>query len=132
MDKDVFDAISRREAEEKAALEAAMKPKTPAKRRKLEDLDLESELIGQYENVTALQESVLMDDSIPPSQRAQVAGQVTSTLGALIKLQEDLQRVEAFKLMESVLSDALKVLPKSTRDEFFTEYEMLARKAGLL
>jgi hypothetical protein len=52
-------------------------------------------------------------------------------LGQLVKLQEDLRRQETFKIMEGVLIEAIKRLPAAVKDEFFTEYARLAKRAGL-
>ncbi len=56
---------------------------------------------------------------------------VVGTLGQLVKLQEDLRRQETFKIMEGVLIEAIKRLPAAVKDEFFTEYARLAKRAGL-
>lgn len=94
-------------------------------------LVLEHELVEQYHKTKDLMDETLMDGDCPANQKAQVANSVVSTLGQLVKLQEDLKREETLKLMESVLVDVLKTLPESSRVEFFTEYERLAKKAGL-
>lgn len=107
------------------------RPEMPEPQR-LDQINLESELVAQYNRVLRLQEDVMWDDDCPANQKAQVAGQVASTLGSLIKMQEDLQRSEAFKLMESVLADAIKTLPEEAKTAFFEEYERRAAKAGLL
>lgn len=107
------------------------RPEMPEPQR-LDQINLESELVAQYNRVLRLQEDVMWDEDCPANQKAQVAGQVASTLGSLIKMQEDLQRSEAFKLMESVLADAIKTLPEEVKTAFFEEYERRAAKAGLL
>ena len=48
---------------------------------KLSQMDLTQELLSQYWLVKRLQDSVLMDDSIAPNQRSQVAGQSESGEG---------------------------------------------------
>lgn len=98
----------------------------------LDELNLEKELISQYGKIKQLMDDVIYDETTPPNQRATVANSVASTLGQLIKLQEDLQKGEQLKLMESCLIEALKLLPQETKDEFFVEYERLAKKAGLI
>jgi hypothetical protein len=100
--------------------------------RRLDQINLEEQLVAQYHRVLRLQEDVMYDDATPANQKAQVSGQVASTLQQLIRMQEDLQRSEAFKLMESVLADAIKTLPVEAKEAFFEEYERLAAKAGLL
>jgi hypothetical protein len=98
----------------------------------VKELNLEDELLQQYTKTKRLMDDVLDDKEVTPTQKAQVANSVVGTLGHLVKLQEDLKLQEAMKLMESVLIDAIKTLPKETKDEFFSEYEAQAKKAGLL
>ena len=95
-------------------------------------MDLERELVDQYNLVKDLQATAINDDDIPLNQRSQLAGQVASTLAQLVKMQEDLRREETFKLMESCLVEALKELPDDTREAFYVEYDRLAKKAGLI
>lgn len=98
---------------------------------KVEALDLESELVGQYRKTKLLMDEVLNDEDCPANQKAQVANSVVGTLGQLVKLQEELRREETLKIMESCLIESLKVLPDTVREGFFAEYERRAAKAGL-
>lgn len=95
-------------------------------------LNLEEELVQQYLLVKDLQDSVISDISIPANQKATVANSVASTLSQLIKLQEDLRREENLKLMEAVLIEVVKTFKDSDKEEFFSEYNRLAKKAGLM
>lgn len=52
-------------------------------------------------------------------------------LGHLVKLQEDLRLQQTLKLMETTLIDVIKTLPAEVKEEFFSEYETRAKKAGL-
>jgi len=52
----------------------------------LKDLDLEQELVIQYQTLKALQKRVLDDDEVPANQRAQVANSVGATLQNLGKM----------------------------------------------
>lgn len=97
----------------------------------LDSLNIEAELVGQYRKAKLLYDDVVDDKDIPANQKAQCANSVVATLGQLIKLQEDLQREQSFKLMEECLVEALKAVPESVRDAFYAEYERLATKAGL-
>ena len=92
----------------------------------LGDINLEHELMSQYAKVKKLQTDVLIDDSVPANQRAQVANAVASTL------QLDLDRESKLKLMEGCLIEAIKMLPEETKVAFFEEYERRAKHAGLL
>jgi hypothetical protein len=99
--------------------------------RSLSDLNLESELLSQFDRIKQLQEDTLTDSDIPPNQRAQVASQVASTLQQLIKMQVELQLDEKLKKMEAALIEALMLLDEDARATFFTEYEQLAKKHGV-
>ena len=96
----------------------------------LGDINLEHELMSQYAKVKKLQTDVLIDDSVPANQRAQVANAVASTLQQLIKMQVDLQRDERLKKIEGALLEAVALLPDEARDLFFTEYEKIAKTKG--
>ena len=98
----------------------------------LGDINLEHELMSQYAKVKKLQTDVLIDDSVPANQRAQVANAVASTLQQLIKMQVDLDRESKLRLMEECLIDTLKTLPDDARTDFFSEYERRAKHAGLI
>lgn len=98
----------------------------------LDDLDLEKEIVRQYQKVRQLMDDVIDDDDVPANQRSQCANAVVSSLQQLYKLQEDLQRDTRLKLMESCLIEVIKTLPDSVKSEFFETYEAAARKAGLL
>lgn len=98
----------------------------------LGDINLEHELMSQYAKVKKLQTDVLIDDSVPANQRAQVANAVASTLQQLIKMQVDLDRESKLRLMEECLIDTLKTLPDEARTDFFSEYERRAKHAGLI
>ena len=98
----------------------------------LDSLNLEKELVGQYRKTKDLMDSVLHDDETPANQRAQVANSVVTTLGQLVKLQEDLKREETLKLMETCLLEVLLTLPEPTKVAFFTDYERAAKRMNLL
>lgn len=97
----------------------------------VKELNLEDELLQQYRKTKRLMDDALDDDDVPSNQKAQVANSVVSTLGQLVKLQEDLKLQEALKLMENTLIEVIKTLPQATKDQFFEEYEMQAKKVGL-
>ena len=96
------------------------------------DLNLEVELVEQYQKTKDLMDSVTLDEGVPVNQRAQVCNAVVTALQQLVKLQEDLKKQETLKIMEACLIDAVKVLPQVAKDAFFIEYERLAAKAGLM
>jgi hypothetical protein len=100
--------------------------------QRVKDLDLEDELMQQYEKTKSLMDDCIDDDETSPNQKAQVANSVVNTLGQLVKLQEDLRMQQTLKIMEQALIDTIKGLPKELKDEFFEEYERRAKKAGLM
>jgi len=100
--------------------------------QRVKDLDLEDELMQQYEKTKSLMDDCIDDCETSPNQKAQVANSVVNTLGQLVKLQEDLRMQQTLKIMEQALIDTIKGLPKELKDEFFEEYERRAKKAGLM
>ena len=96
----------------------------------MDGMDLEKELVDQYNLVKDLQAGALHDDSIPLNQRSQLAGQVAATLGQLVKMQVDLKRDERLKKIESVFLEAISKLPDEAKDLFFAEYERVALSKG--
>lgn len=98
----------------------------------LSELNLEQELVDQYYKTKDLMDEVSTDADTPANQRAQVCNAVTSSLAQLVKLQEDLRREETLKLMESCLVEAIKFLPDESKENFYEDYERLAKKAGLM
>ena len=99
---------------------------------KVSDLNLEEELVEQYQKIKYLMDEVSESTDVGASHKAQVANSVVGTLGQLVKMQEDLRRQETFKVMEGVLIEAIKRLPAAVKDEFFTEYARIAKRAGLI
>lgn len=97
-------------------------------------MNLHQELADQYKAVKKFQEEVLYSGDLEdePQKVASVMNAVTSTLGQLIKMQENLERIETFKKMEACLIEALNLLPEETREKFFDDYENLARERGLV
>ena len=99
---------------------------------RLENLNLEQELVEQYLNIKGVMAGLLVDQDVPANQQASVANSVVTTLQQLVKLQQDLRREQTFKIMEACLVEALKVLPDAVQEQFYAEYERLAEKEGLV
>lgn len=99
-------------------------------KKSLDGLNLEEELVEQFHTVKGLQDQVLHDSEVPPNQRAQVAGQVASTLQKLIDCQIDMKRDERLKKIEGALLDAIATLPDAAKDAFFVEYAKIAEARG--
>ena len=96
------------------------------------DLNLEDELLQQYNKTKQLMDDCIGDPEVAPNQKAQVANSVVSTLGALVKLQEDLRIAQTMKLMDATFIEVIKTAPQEIKDAFFEEYESKARKVGLM
>ena len=92
---------------------------------KLSQMDLTQELLSQYRLVQRLQSDVLGDDEVPANQRAQVAGQVASTLQQLVKMQSEFHNSERFRAIENLLVRCLKLMPLHVAETFVAEYESL-------
>lgn len=93
--------------------------------RSLSSMNLESELIYQFDAVKELQSLVLTDDETPANQKAQVANSVVATLESLIKMQERYHTAERFKAIENLVIEYMKKLPKDVAEAFLDEYERL-------
>ena len=94
-------------------------------RQSLADLNLEHELLDQYDTVKKLQEEVLKDEEVPANQRAQVANTVAATLQQLVKMQTDYYNAERFKAIEALVLKAIKSLPKEVAEKFIEDYERI-------
>ena len=91
----------------------------------LSNLNLEHELLLQYDRVKTLQQEVMHDDSVPANQRAQVANSVATTLQHLIKMQTEYSTAERFKAIEALMIKAMKSLPVDVATKFLEEYERI-------
>lgn len=91
----------------------------------LGDINLEHELMSQYAKVKKLQTDVLIDDSVPANQRAQVANAVASTLQQLIKMQTEFYTAERFRSIENLMIAYMKKLPLADAQRFLDEYEKI-------
>ena len=92
---------------------------------KLSQMDLTQELLSQYRLVQRLQTDVLDNEEVPANQRAQVAGQVASTLQQLVKMQTEFQSAERFRAIENLLIKSIKLMPLDAAEAFIAEYERL-------
>lgn len=92
---------------------------------KLVDMNMEDELLLQYQAVRALQNSIIDDDEVPANQRAQVANSVAGVLSTLADLQNKTYSSERFKRIETLLVRHLSKLPEDTAAAFLEDYERL-------
>lgn len=98
--------------------------KEPAKRLELKDLNLEAELLSQYEKA---QDLLRFSDDEPLNQRAQTLNAITNILQAIIKSQQDLYNVERLKSLENALITTLQGFP-DIKHQFLEAYEKELKK----
>ena len=89
----------------------------------LSEVNLEEELLLQFQTLRVLQTEVLNDETIPLNQRAQVANAVGNTLDRLIGAQSEVYDQERFKSIENVLIRHLRKLPEAFAEDFLKDYE---------
>jgi len=91
----------------------------------LSGMDMTTELMNQYRRVLKLQRDCMEDLEVPPNQKAQVAAQVKSTLGDLVRMQTEFYTSERFRSIENLLIKYMKTLPIEMAKTFLAEYERL-------
>lgn len=94
----------------------------------LVDMNMEEELILQFQAVRALQNNILDDESVPANQKAQVANSVANVLGSIADLQNKVYSSERFKRIETLLIRHLNKLPEDVAAAFLEDYEQLVAK----
>lgn len=105
------------------SLRAEIDRRLPAKA--MRDMNLERELVLQYQATLELQNRVLGDSETPANQKSQVANAVASILQQLIKLQETVHTSERLKNIEARLIEALNLMPKEAQENFLEVYEAI-------
>lgn len=111
--------------EELRRIKAQIESLLPARSSDLAGMDMGQELIQQYRVVLELQQEALNDLETPANQKAQVAGQVKSTLNDLVRMQTEFYTAERFRAIESLLIRYMKTLPIEEAKVFLDEYERL-------
>lgn len=97
--------------------------KLPAK--SLMDMNLEEELVLQYQLGKAVQQEVF-DDTVfkmPQKDKAQLLKMTTVTLESLIKLQNSVYNSERIKALELALGYAFKGVDKAVIAAFYAKYK---------
>jgi hypothetical protein len=92
---------------------------------KLGSMNLEEELVLQFQTVKALQNDTLEDRFVEPNKKASVVNACASALSQIVKMQTDLHTAERFKTVEGLMIKALKTLPLETIEPFLVEYEKM-------
>lgn len=94
---------------------------------KLNDLDLDKELLDQYKNAKEVLEDILRDESIAANQKAQVINTISAILQNIIKLQQELHNVERLKLIENTLIETLQS-HETLKEAFLKDYKTALEK----
>jgi hypothetical protein len=98
------------------------RPPLPDDTRNLSEMNLEEELVAQYNAIKRLQAEVMNDPDVPANQKAQVANSVAATIKMLVDTQSRFYSQERFKRIESMLIAQLKKWPVEQAAEFLDEY----------
>ena len=98
--------------------------RVPTVYRKIEseELNLEKELLEQYNTAKQLLHDASFDETIPLNQKAQAVNSATAIIGALIKTQAELYSLERIKKIEAVLIATLRQFP-DMQASFMTAYK---------
>ena len=90
----------------------------------LNDLDLNTELLNQY-NVTLLaQDAALADPDVPKNQLASLLNTTTSILKAVTQMQTELHNAAHSRKLEAAILTALKGMPDEVKTRFFDAAEL--------
>lgn len=85
-------------------------------------LNLEEQLLAQYNRAGRLLHEASYDKDTPLSQKAAALNSATTILGALTRMQAELYSLERIKAIESCLIEVLKEFP-DVQAEFLKRYE---------
>jgi hypothetical protein len=85
-------------------------------------LNLEAELLEQYNRARRLLHEAQYDNTISLNQKAAALNSATAIIGALTKNQAELYSLERIKKIEAVLIEVLKAFP-DMQAEFMVKYE---------
>lgn len=94
----------------------------PLRATKLADLDLEQEILENYNSAKTFLEN-LDQSQTQVNQVAQVYNSISAILRDLVKMQTDLYNAERVKILENTLFRAIQTLPQTTQNQFLDEYE---------
>jgi len=87
------------------------------------DLNLETELLDQYNRARKLLHDASYDDEIPLNQKAMALNATTTIIGALIRSQAELYSLEKVKKIESTIIECLRKYP-DLQEDFLKSYEV--------
>jgi uncharacterized protein (UPF0147 family) len=89
----------------------------------MSDMNMEQELLLQFQQTKTLLNTILTDEEVPANQKAQVINTCNAILTEITKTQSSLYNAERLKIMEQCLTNALKSAPTEVSDKFFESYE---------
>lgn len=89
----------------------------------LKQLNLDGELLANYEAAKSYLEEIRYDSEVMPNQVAQVMNTINSILKEIVKMQTELYDAERVKKIEAAVISVMKRQPKEVQDRFFDEYE---------
>ena len=95
----------------------------PTPRPGLKDLDIETEMVKQYQRLVEIQDLILHDFEIPVNQKSQLSNACVSSLESLLKLREKYINMERMQRIEKALIDILNGFPEEMVAPFFYVYE---------
>lgn len=89
----------------------------------LKQLNLDNELLQNYQSAKEYLEQIRFDESTQPNQVAQVMNTINSILKEIVKMQTELYDAERVKKMELALIETMKAQTADVQRMFFELYE---------
>ena len=96
----------------------------------LGDLDLEKELVIQFQHVKNVMQECLEDSETPANQKSQVINSCASLLNQMTKNQTELYSAERLKRLEQSLIEALSSFDSKMCEKFLDIYQELYLKSN--
>jgi len=93
------------------------------------ELNLETELLKQYNRAETLISEVMHDPETPLNQKAQTLNTITSILASITKQQTDIYNAGRLRIIEDVLLETLKP-HAAIHEEFLIAYKAALERAG--
>lgn len=114
----MLDDMSLKDAYEPPVLEPR------AELTELKQLNLDNELLQNYQSAKEYLEHIRFDESTQPNQVAQVMNTINAILKEIVKMQTELYDAERVKKIESAIIATMKNQPEDVQRQFFEEYEL--------
>lgn len=114
----MLDDMSLKDAYEPPVFE----PRAPL--TELKQLNLDNELLQNYQSAKEYLEQIRFDEGTQPNQVAQVMNTINSILKEIVKMQTELYDAERVKKIESAIIATMKNQPEDVQRQFFEEYEL--------